>query len=198
MRGRYRPAERIGNLLGLSGWGVRARVVRSDRVVRHGHLLGHVIPAGAIIATTAGTACRAGHAGDRRGFIDGREIVHRVVHVRRAGERVCSIGDDLGDCKGACGVEIAQGSLIDGLWGAVEEKIHAAGGRGVRRGGVCVTEGGLHVVSGVVDEDWRGGGGGGGGGESLVLNPKGRSDEFLEEREKATSEDCEEQDYLPS
>ena len=99
--------------------------------------------------------------------------MHRVVHVRRAGERVYSVGNDLGACKGACGVEIAQGGLIDGLWWAIEEKIHAAGGRGVRGGGgVCVTEGRLHVVSGVVDEDWSGGGGGGGGGKGLVLNPK--------------------------
>lgn len=99
--------------------------------------------------------------------------MHRVVHVRRAGERVYSVGNDLGACKGACSVEIAKGGLIDGLWWAVEEKIHAAGGRGVRGGGgVCVTEGRLHVVSGVVDEDWSGGGGGGGGGKGLVLNPK--------------------------
>lgn len=104
--------------------------------------------------------------------------MHGRVHVRRASEGVCSIGDDLGNCKGTGGgVEIAQGSFIDGLWWPVEEKVHTARGGGVG-GGVCVTEGGLHVVSGVVDEDWSGGSGGGGEGggargRSLVLNPEG-------------------------
>lgn len=58
--------------------------------------------------------------------------MHGSINVRRASERVCSIGNDLGDGKGTGSVEIAQGSLIDGLWGPVEEKVHAAGGGGVR------------------------------------------------------------------
>lgn len=98
--------------------------------------------------------------------------MHGGVHVGRAGESVCRIGDDLGDGKGTCGVEITHGRFIDGLWRPVEEKVHAARGRrvGGGSGGVCVTEGGLHVVSGVVDVDGSGGGGDEGGGRSLVLN----------------------------
>lgn len=112
----------------MSGRRVWARVIRGEGIVGHGDFLGHIVPAGATTGTATGAACRTGHAGSRRGLIDGREIVHGGVHVRRAGERVCSIGDDLGDGKGTGSVEIAQGSLIDGLWGPVEEKVHAAGG----------------------------------------------------------------------